>query len=57
MHTPQKNAQREQYSVYFITDYTLFKSTTGKSLAAFVQTGYSPVSTAIRHFILVQVLI
>lgn len=31
-----------QYSVYFLTDYTIYKSTTGKSLAAFVQTGYSP---------------
>jgi porin len=35
---PEKN----QYSFYFLTDYLLYNSSTGKSLAAFLQTGYSP---------------
>lgn len=41
-HNTEECPERNQYSVYFLTDYTFFKSATGKSLAAFVQTGYSP---------------
>jgi len=42
VHSNEECPEKNQYSVYFITDYTLYTSTTGKSVAAFVQTGYSP---------------
>lgn len=41
-HNAEECPARSQYSVYFLTDYTLYKSSSGKSLGAFMQTGYSP---------------
>ncbi|HEX2936580.1 MAG TPA: carbohydrate porin [Bacteroidales bacterium] len=41
-HFTEECPEKSQYSSYFLTDYTFFKSVTGKCLAAFVQTGYSP---------------
>jgi len=49
-HNTETCNKRQDLSIYFLTDYSLFKTTTGKSGGLFLQTGYCPNKNCMSPF-------